>query len=297
MDRLAAIRAFGRVVETGSFTRAATSMQLPNASVTKMIQALEASLGVRLLQRTTRRVTVTVEGAEYYERTRSILGDLDDLETTLVAGGSNPQGTLRVDTGGSVASGIILPKLGQFRARYPGIRVQLGVTDRTTDLIGENIDCAVRSTADDGSLVVRKLGTLAFRTCATPAYLAKAGTPSVPNDILHDGHAVVGYFSARSGQITPLRFKVAGATVEINATAEVVVNESNTHVAAAVSGLGLVQTLAFAADPYIASGRLVSLLDDFQPDPIPAYLVFPPGRQNIARVRVFAEWVATLFSG
>jgi DNA-binding transcriptional LysR family regulator len=164
MDHLQAIRIFARVVETGSFTRAALSLDMPNTTVSKWVRSLEAHLGVKLLERSTRRVTVTTDGAAYYERTRFLLSELDDVEATLGRAHGSPRGALRIDTGGSVASNILIPALPSFRATYPDIQLLLSVTDRTADLIAENIDCAVRSTANDPALVTQRVGTLRWAT-------------------------------------------------------------------------------------------------------------------------------------
>ena len=293
MDHLLAIRVFGRLVETGGFGRAADALRMPKSTVTKLIQGLENELGVRLLERTTRRVTVTAHGAAYYERTRQWLAELDEFETTLAGGRNNPVGNLRVDTGGSVAAGLIIPALPAFRARYPGIRIQLGVTDRTVDLISEGIDCAIRSTGDDPNLVTRQIAELSWTLCATPDYLARRGTPKVPEDIVRDGHEVVGYFSARSGRMHPLRFREGERTFEIAFTAAVEVNESNAHTAAAIAGLGLVQALCFTVADHVARGELIPVLADWQPAPLPVYLVYPPDRRHNARLHAFAEWMTT----
>ncbi|MET0936027.1 MAG: LysR family transcriptional regulator [Luteibacter sp.] len=292
MDRLLAIRVFGRVVETGGFGRAADALRMPKSTVTKLIQGLEAELGVKLLERTTRRITVTAEGAAYYERTRHWLAELDEFETTLAGGRSSPVGNLRIDTGGSVAACLILPALPAFRARYPGIRLQVGVTDRTVDLVGEGIDCAIRSTADDPNLVTRKIADAPWVVCATPDYVARRGTPTHPDDLARDGHDIVGYFSARSGRIQPMRFRDRDLEFGRDVAAAVEVNESNAHVAAALAGLGVVQTLAFTATPAIARGELVPLLADWLPPPLPVYLVYPPERRHNARLRAFVDWIS-----
>lgn len=291
MDHMLAIRVFGRLVETGGFGRAADALRMPKSTVTKLIQGLEAELGVRLLERTTRRVTVTAQGAAYYERTRQWLAELDEFETTLAGGRNNPVGNLRIDTGGSVAAGLIIPALPGFRARYPGIRVQLGVTDRTVDLLSEGIDCAIRSTGDDPSLVTRQIAELPWTLCATPDYLARRGTPSVPEAITRDGHDVVGYFSARSGRMHPLRFREGERSFELEFSAAVEVNESNAHTAAAIAGLGLVQALSFTVDALVARGELVPVLAEWQPAPLPVYLVYPPDRRHNARLHAFADWI------
>jgi len=291
LDHLLAMRVFGRVVETGGFAKAADGLRLPKSTVTKLVQGLEAQLGVRLFERTTRRVTVTAAGAAYYERTRRWLAELDDFETTLAGGSSSPVGTLRIETGGSVAHALILPALPAFRERYPGIQLQVGVTDRTVDLIGEGVDCAIRSTADDPNLIARHIVDLPWTTCAAPAYLARRGTPHQPGDLVRDGHDIVGYFSARSGRRLPLRFGNPAEDFDEGLISTVEVNESNAHVAAALAGLGVVQTLAFAVAPYIATGQVVPLLAEYQPPPLPAYLVYPSERRHNARLRAFIEWI------
>ena len=291
MDHLLAMRVFGRVVETGGFAKAADGLRLPKSTVTKLVQGLEAQLGVRLFERTTRRVTVTAEGAAYYERTRHWLADLDDFETTLAAGRSSPVGTLRIDTGGSVAASLILPELPAVRERYPGIHLQVGVSDRTLDLIGEGIDCAIRSTADDPNLVSRRIADFPWTTCASPGYLARRGTPQHPDDLARDGHDVVGYFSARTGRSHPLHFSDGAREIGSDVSAPIEVNESNAHTAAALAGLGIVQTFTFAVAPHISRGDLVPVLDEWQPAPLTAYLVYPSDRRHNARLRAFADWI------
>ncbi|MEO5795417.1 MAG: LysR family transcriptional regulator, partial [Rhodoferax sp.] len=144
MDQILTMRVFARVVEAGTFTKAADSLALPKATVTKQIQHLEARLRVKLLNRTTRRVTVTADGAAYYERTARLLADLDELEASMGNAQTNPQGRLRVDVGSALASLLIIPALSGFFQRYPDIQLDLGVSDRPVDLIGDNVDCVIR---------------------------------------------------------------------------------------------------------------------------------------------------------
>jgi len=296
MDQLLAIRVFQRVVEAGGFTKAADSLQMPNATVTKLVQQLESHLRVKLLQRTTRRVTVTADGAAYYERAGQVLSQLEEVDATLSNAQTNPRGRLRVDTGGSVASRLLIPALPAFRARYPDIQLELGVTDRTVDLVGENVDCVIRSTANDLSLVTRRVGQLAWITCATAGYLNSHGVPTHPGNIERAGHIAVGYFSAQSNRSMPLRFAKAGEQIEIAGGNGIAVNESNAHIAAGVAGLGLIQTLEFMARPYIERGELVSVLGDWQPEPQPVYLAYPPNRHLSAKLRVFVDWTAEVFA-
>lgn len=296
MDHLQAIRIFTRVVETGGFSRAAASLQMPNATVSKWVKSLEEHLGVKLLERSTRSVNVTTEGAAYYERTRHLLAELDDVEATLGRSQASPRGWLRVDTGGSVASQLLIPALRAFRARYPDIQLQLSVTDRTADLVAENIDCAIRVTADDPDLVAQPIGQLAWTTCASPDFLAKYGAPTHPHDIVGLKLPVVGYFSATSGLTQPLRFGRGAELLTLEGVhCDVLVSESNAHLATALAGFGIVHTLDFMVRASIAQGSLVEILPNWRPDPVQVYLAYPPSRRYSTKVRVFADWAKSLF--
>ena len=202
MDQIQAMRIFTRVVEAGTFTRAADSLSLPKATVTKHVQALEERLRVKLLNRTTRRVTVTADGAAYYERTVRLLSDLDDIEASMTNARANPMGRLRVDVGTSVAQLLIIPHLADFQTRFPDIQLDLGVSDRTVDLIGDNVDCVIRGgELSDQSLVARRIGNLEFITVASPDYLARKGTPQHPLE-LEEKHTSLLYFRPSPGATT-----------------------------------------------------------------------------------------------
>jgi DNA-binding transcriptional LysR family regulator len=293
---LQAIRAFTRVVETGGFTRAADSLQMPNATVSKQVQQLERHLGVKLLERTTRRVRVTSDGAAYYERTRHLLAELDEIETTLGRAQTRPRGLLRVDTGGSTASGILIPAFAQFRAQYPEIQLQLGVTDRTVDLIGENIDCAIRSTAQDPALIARRIGRLSWTTCASAAYVARYGVPTHPRQIVDEDFPVAGYFSNSTGIVQPIELLVRDGPLLVEPKYSILVNESNAHLACALAGIGLVHTLDFMVRPSIERGELIVVLPEYRPKPLEIFVVYPPSRQLSTKVRVFIEWVTQIYA-
>lgn len=296
MDHMQAIRAFARVVETGGFNRAAESLQMPNATLSKSISALERHLGVKLLERSTRRVSVTNDGAAYYERIRHLLTELDDVEATLGRAQGSPKGRLRVDTGGSTASGVLIPALPEFRALYPDIQLHLGVTDRTSDVIGENIDCAIRSTSDDGALISRRIGSLEWTTCASPAYISRYGVPAHPEELLQSRFPVVGYFSAHSGKAPPLHFLSDGMPMEIVPDCAVMVNESNAHLSTGLAGLGLIHTLDFMVRPAIDRGELVAVLQEWRPAPLDVFIAYAPSRQLSTKVRVFVEWVSEIYA-
>lgn len=182
MDQLLALRMFVRIAEAGTFSKAADTLNIPRPTATKLIKDLEAHLGVKLLQRSTRRVTVTAEGAAYYERAALLLDDVEEMDALVAHTRAQPRGRLRVDIGSSLANLILIPALSDFRAKYPEIRIDLGVSDRSVDLISEGVDCVIRGgVLADTSLIARHIADLDYVTCASPTYLAKKGTPSILN--------------------------------------------------------------------------------------------------------------------
>ncbi|HEY9101597.1 LysR family transcriptional regulator [Chitinimonas sp.] len=295
MDQLVAIRAFARVVEAGNFTRAADTLDMPNATLSKLVQELEAYLGVRLLQRTTRRVTVTAEGQDYYEKTARILRELEDVDTSFNIARNKPRGQLRVDVGGSTARDVLIPALPDFLAIYPDIRLELGVSDRAVDLVGDNVDCVIRGgKLDDSSLVARPIGQASMVTCATPGYLKQYGVPAYPEE-LKNGHKLVSYVSTLNGRAVPLRFERDGILSEFKVEHRMGVNESNAHLAAGLAGLGIIQTFAYAAGPALRNGSLVEILQAWRPAPYPFHVVYPQNRHLTHRLRVFIDWLLECF--
>ncbi|WP_439519569.1 LysR family transcriptional regulator [Hydrogenophaga sp.] len=297
MDQIQSIRVFARVVEAGTFTKAAESLDLPKGTVTKLVQHLESRLKVKLLNRTTRRVTVTPDGAAYYERTVRVLNDLDDIEASMTNAQASPSGRLRVDVGTSVAQQIIIPALADFYRRFPDIQLDLGVTDRIVDIVADNVDCVIRGgELTEQSLVARRVGNLPLMAVASPAYLQAHGSPGHPDE-LERAHTVVNFFSSRTGRPYPQEFEKDGEKLEVSGRYKVSVNESNALTAAVLAGLGVSQIGAFTAVPLIQRGELVQVLPDWTCPTIPLYVVYPPNRHLSAKVRAFVEWVAELFAG
>jgi DNA-binding transcriptional LysR family regulator len=293
---LLAIRVFNRVVETGGFTRAADSLRMPKATVTKLIQNLEDHLQTKLFQRTTRSVSVTAEGECYYQRTVKWLAELEQMEGSMTESQSAPQGVLRIDAGGSTARQLLLPALPDFIARYPHIQIDLGVGDRLIDLINDSADCVIRSRPlADSTLIARRLFALEWVTCATPAYLARYGTPQHPCD-LEQGYPLAHYRHALNDRIQPLHFVDQGKEIDIQHRYHVSVNESNALLAAALAGLGIIQTFRFMAQPHLDNGELVSLLHNWQPPAEQMYVVYPSNRHLSAKLRVFIDWAVETFT-
>ena len=296
MDHMQAIRGFVRVVEAGAFTRAAESLQMPGATLSKQIRLLERHIGAKLLERSTRRVYVTSEGSTYYNRMRDLLAEVEEIETTLGSAKAAPRGPLRVDIGGAAASAILIPAFAEFQARYPEIQLQLGVTDRTVDLIGENIDCAIGGAADDRTLIARRIGSLSWTTCASPSYIARYGVPTHPQQVVDDDFPVAGYFSHSSGVIQPIELLVRDESFLIKPRHSILVNDSSAHRACALAGLGLVHTLDFNVRPSIDRGDLVVVLKEYRAKPLEVFIVYPPSRQRSTKVRVFGDWVTQIFA-
>lgn len=296
MDQLLAIRSFARVVEVGSFTRAADSLAMPTTTVSKLIRELEAYLNVRLLQRTTRSVAVTAEGAAYYEQTARLLRDLEEVDSGFRSAQLHPRGRLKVDIGSSVATELIIPALPEFFALYPDIKVELRVNDRPVDLITENVDCVVRGgELTDQSLAARSLGRACWTTCASPAYLQRFGRPEHPLQ-LESEHRLINYLSARTGRVLPARFQRGSEHYEITGQAGAIeVNESNAHVSAGLAGLGIIHTFNYTVHEYLERGLLVPLLEPWRPEAYPFNVVYAPNRYLSNRVRVFIDWLVKVF--
>ncbi len=296
-DQLAAMRAFARVVEAGNFTRAANLLDMPKATVTKLIQTLEAHLRTKLLHRTTRRVRVTPDGAAYYERVVELLADLDELDESMRLSQASPKGRLRIDVSASLALRVIIPALPGFHARYPDIQIDLGTTDRPVDLIAENVDCVVRAgQLTDQSLIARRIGELHFITCASPSYLDRYGEPQHPLE-LEKSHYMVGYFHAGTGQPGSFDFISDGERYEIKGRYIVSVNEADVYVAAGLAGLGIMQAPAFMVQQHIGTGALRPVLSGWITNPIPLHVVYPPNRHLSNKLRIFVDWIAELFAG
>lgn len=296
MDQLSAMRAFVRVVEAGTFTRAADLLDMPKPTVTKQIQQLEGHLRAKLLNRTTRRVTVTMDGAAYYERALRVLGEIDELDASMALSQARPSGRLRVDCSASLAMAVIIPALPGFHERYPEIQLDLGLSDRPADLLAENLDCAIRAgEIQDQSLIARRIGEMFAITCAAPSYLARHGMPNHPRD-LEQGHHIVGYRMAGTGRTMPFLYANERETIEVRSRYTVSLNEGNGYVAAAVAGLGIIQAPTFMVQDHITAGALLPILANWCTAPKPLHIVYPPNRHLSNKVRVFVDWLAELFA-
>ncbi len=287
--------AFARVVETRSFTQAAQTLHMSKTTVTQLVQQLEARLRVRLLNRTTRKVNVTAEGAAYYERVVRLLGDLDDAETSLTSASSAPQGRLRVDVPSPLARMVLVPAFAAFHARYPDIQLHMGVSDRVVDLIDENVDCVVRGgEPGDASLVARHVGDLSMGLYAAPTYLANAGMPLHPKNLEAVPHHIVGFLGSSTGRVLSCVLHRGDEQVRVMGRYAIAIDDGNAYLAAGVAGLGALWLPQYMAAPHLARGELAPLFEDWSIAPMPLYIAFPPNRHVGARLRVFMDWMVEL---
>ncbi|HGH3372208.1 TPA: LysR family transcriptional regulator [Kluyvera cryocrescens] len=287
------IKIFIEIVDSGSFTQAAENLQIHRPAVTKALQQLEQESGVRLLQRTTRRINLTSEGEEFYRRSKPLLAQADDLLDSFAP--ERPlHGQLRIDMPIAFARQIVVPKLPAFYQDHPDLEIILSSSDVRRDMLRDGLDCVLRMGAlDDGDYVARPLGNIKITTCASPAYIAQHGMPQTLEDLQH--HQGVNWINSNSRQVMPWYFQHAAGIEEISIPGKLILDNSEVYIAAGIAGLGLLQGMNFFLQPYIDSGQLVEVLPDF-PSPSRRLSLLYPHRHLSHKVRVFAEWLEGLIA-
>ncbi|CAB1209328.1 LysR family transcriptional regulator [Serratia liquefaciens] len=294
MDQIQAMRIFTRIVELGSFSRAAERLQLPRATVSNAVKRLEQRLGVRLLLRTTRQVQVTSEGTLYYQRCVQLLGALEEADTLFSHQKLQPSGKVRIDMPHSLAREIVIPALDDFYRRYPDLNLALGANDTHVDLLRDGVDCVLRAwETEDDSLVARRIAMLPQLTCASPAYLAAFGVPQSIDQLQQ--HQAVGYFSLTNNRDYPLEFCRNGKVELRELPAKLSVSGADAYTSGCRAGMGLIQAAHYSLAPWLQKGELVEVLAETPPPPMPIYVMYPPGRFLAPRVRVLIDWLIWLF--
>jgi LysR family transcriptional regulator, regulator for bpeEF and oprC len=296
MDRLKAMQTFVRIVEANSYTKAAETLDLPRAALTATIQKLEAYLGTQLLQRTTRTLSLTSDGAAYFRHCLAILAAVDEAEAPFrTSDNTPPQGRLRVELGGAVGRKVVLPRIGEFRRAYPEVELTLSLSERLVDLVREGVDCAVRvGELEDSALVGRQIGTMRYVTCAAPAYLALHGAPHSLDDL--GRHTAIMHVSGRTGRSFEWIFDEGGRVHKADMASTLATNDAEGYVELALQGLGLVQVGTYLVRSHLASGALVEVLGAMPPTPSPVSLVYPQGRMASPKLQVFARWLEAIFA-
>jgi len=294
MDQLKAMQIFRTVADCKSFTQAAEQLDLPKPTVTNAVQAIEQQLGVRLLQRTTRKVSLTVEGALYLERCGALLNELEDLNGLFLSEGRRPGGTVRIDLPERLAHLVVIPALPEFFRQYPEIQVKLTSSDRMADLVGEGIDVAVRGgVLRDSTLVARRIGDMEQINVAARAYLERHGTPQTLADLRQ--HTAVNFFSSLTGRDLDWEYVDAdGVLRTVPMRSHVSVSGTEAYLESCRAGLGLIQAPRTGLQPFIDTGELVEVLPQWRPAPLPLSIVYSHSRHLSPRVRVFVDWLAAL---
>lgn len=293
MDRFSSLQLFARVVELGSFTRAAKELGIGQPSVSKQIAALEAHLGARLVDRTSRGLRATAAGLDLYNSTIRLLADMEETEARIRGASKGPVGLVRIATPPVLGRMYIIPRLPYFITRFPEISVELSVAQRLTDLVKEGVDVALRvGSLESSSLVARRIGSIQTITVAVPGYLATHGTPTDPQDLV-DHKLVTGQ---TDGEVLPWRFGGESGPWSMVPLGAVRSNDGEDLRAAVLAGIGITHgpSALFQAD--LREGRVVRILDAFTPAPVPIHAVCSSGRKMPQRVRVFVDFLAAAFA-
>ena len=288
MDKLRAMQVFVHIVEAGSLTGAAAVLGMSGPAVVRSLAALERAIGVRLLQRTTRRSSLSDEGREYYERCKRVLAAVDEADTSMSARRSEPHGRLRITAPATYGRMHVAPIVNAFIAKYPAVEVDLLLLDRVVDLIEEGLDAAVRiGELPDSTLVARALGETRRVVCAAPAYLRRAGIPKTPADLqAHRCIVFSGLAAANEWSFGAKRQRVAVRPV-------LRTNQVDAALDACIRGLGCGQFLSYQVEAALREGKLKRLLKEYEPPPLPIHIVYPHARPS-PNVRVFIELALAL---
>ncbi|HJU39772.1 MAG TPA: LysR family transcriptional regulator [Tahibacter sp.] len=293
MNPIEAMHVFVRVAELGSFTRAAESLGLPKASVSTAVQQLETTLGTRLLQRTTRRVEMSQDGRAYYERSKDLLADFDELQAMFQHGARALRGRLRVDMPTGVARSFVVPQLPRFLAEHPQLEIELSSTDRRVDLVREGFDCVLRiGFPADPHLIARPLGALRMANVASPAYLREYGTPQTLDDLA--SHRLVHYVGTLGAKSPGFEYPHDGGYASVAMAGAVTVNNAEAYEAACLAGLGIIQAPDVGVRHLVLQGALVEVLPHLRAEPMPMALLYPNRRNLPRRVQAFMQWLVTV---
>jgi LysR family transcriptional regulator for bpeEF and oprC len=295
MDRFQAMETFTRVVECGSFKRAAETLRVLPSTVTKTIKDLEADLGVQLLSRTTRSIQITDAGLRYYDSCKAILREVEAARDAIAGQGGTIRGAIRVGTTPSLARRFLIPALSRFTDRYPSIDIDFHLSDAVADLIQERIDCVIRAGEPrPSSLIMRRLVRFHWYVCASPAYIELHGAPQSLADL--GDHRAVGYISSRTGRTTNWTFPQGKELATIAMRSSVTVNDTDAYIAAGLAGLGLIRAASYLLNDHIAEGRLIRVLTDIVAATDPLSVLYPQSRHLSPAVRAFIDWCTEIFA-
>lgn len=295
MNLLQHLQVFVRVVESGSFSRAAEHMGLAASSVTASVQKLETGLGTRLLQRTTRQVRPTADGEQLYERAMRLLADAEETQTLFRQQGTQARGRLRVEVPARIARLIIAPALPGLMAQHPELEIELNSSDRISDLVEAGIDCVLRvGAAGAPHLAARPLGELRMVTCASPGLVSRFGMPVSPDELSR--FPTIHYGPMPSGGQDEWELGTKGQRHHVPMRGRMAVNNTESYVACCIAGLGVIQVPAYDVQAEMASGDLVELLEHLPPPPLSLQVFYPGQHRQSRRLRIFIDWLAAVMA-
>ncbi|MCK1968321.1 MULTISPECIES: LysR family transcriptional regulator [Franconibacter] len=295
MDKLESMKVYVSVVDTQSFARAAEVLGLPRSTVSRVIKELESWLGIQLLQRTTRKLSVTADGRTYYEECRRILTDIATMESSFPGLSSQPKGRFKVGMPQSLARHCFIPRLQSFLRQYPELELMLCSSDNVEDIIQEGYDCVIRTgrIEDSTTLVARPLANFKWAVLASPNYLDAHGKPETLDEL--ERHRAVGYLNHRTGRTTEWFFTLEEGDRAIRMKETLVVDDTDAYIQAGIAGIGLIRAASYLVAPYLKSGELVACLDNYAFD-LPLSLVYPQTRYLPPAVRAFYDWSRTVLN-
>lgn len=294
IDHASAMAAFVRVVEAKGFSAAAPLLGLTPSAVSKLVTRLEARLGVRLLQRTTRALSLTADGEAFYAAARRIVAEIEALESEMAGQRGTPHGLLRITTSLAFSTHQLAPMIGEFLQRYPEIQLELMPTDRVVDMIDEGVDIAIRiGKLADSSFMARKIGDDVRLVCAAPAYLATHSAPKRPEDLVRHNCIV----SRDRAYLNRWHFRIDGQVREIEVGGRVSVSEGEAQLRLALQGLGIVRLTRLTVAGAIKRGELVALLGEYSAEePVPIHAVYPHRKHLASKVTAFVEFILERFT-
>jgi len=293
MDRIDLFRIFIRVVDCASFIRAADGMNMPKSTISSAIAELEARVGTRLLNRTTRSVSLTSDGRIFYERCLTVIPQVEDTENLFRLNDTQLKGKIKVNVPGRIGRLILAPSLPDFFLRYPQLELEMGVSDRNVNLIEEGVDCALRvGELTDSNLISQRLGYLTLINVAAPAYLNHYGKPSIPSDLL--SHLAINYASPTTGRIEGWEWSEKDGCCSVIMRSQVTVNNAEAYIACCLAGLGMIQIPQYDVHHHLASGELIEVMPDYRPQPLPV-TILTPHRKHLSRALLsFTSWAEPL---
>ncbi|MGR7295129.1 LysR substrate-binding domain-containing protein [Klebsiella aerogenes] len=289
MDKLASMQVYVCVVDTHSFARAAEVLGLPRSTVSRVIKELESWLGIQLLQRTTRKLSVTADGRRYYDESKRLLADIATMESSFPGRSAQPKGRFKVGMPQSLARHCIIPRLPAFLRQYPELELLLCSSDNVEDIIQEGYDCVIRTgrIEDSTTLVARPLANFRWAVLASPDYIAAHGKPDNVDSL--ERHHAVGYLNHRTGRTTDLFFTLDDGDVAIRMKETLIVDDTDAYIQAGIQGVGLIRVASYLVAPYLQSGALVLCMENLSFD-LPLSLVYPQNRYLPPSVRAFYDW-------